>query len=51
MFKFSEINYGCFKAEKLVNNAIIVRNGVPTSYLWTKNEEKSSFDAGSGKVL
>ena len=32
MLKFSEINYGCFKAVKLVKNVLIVINGVPTSY-------------------
>ena len=40
MFKISKINYGCFKAVKLVGNVIIVINGVPTIYLWKKNEEK-----------
>ena len=48
MFKFSKIDYGCFKAVKLVKNVKIVINGVPTIYLWKENEEK---DAGSGKVL
>ena len=50
MFKFSELNYGCFKAVKLVKNELIVINGVPNSCLWTKNEEKRYF-SGSGKVL
>ena len=40
VFKFSKIDYGCFKAVKLVKNVIIVINGVPTIYLWKKNEEK-----------
>ena len=51
MFKFSEINYGWFKAMKLVKNVIIVINGVPTSCLWMKNEEKKCRNAGSGKLL
>ena len=38
--KCSKFNYGCFKAVKLVKNVIIVINGVPTIYLWKKNEEK-----------
>ena len=40
VFKISKINYGCFKTVKLVKKVIIVINGVPTSYLWRKNQEK-----------
>ena len=43
MFKFSKIDYGCFKNVKLVKNVIKAINGVPTIYLWKKNEEKGPF--------
>ena len=46
--KFFKVNFkkyilfknGCFKAVKLVKKVILVINGVSTTYLWTKNEEK-----------
>ena len=38
--KYILFKNGCFKAVKLVKKVILVINGVSTTYLWTKNEEK-----------